>query len=407
MKAEIKGQKAQGKRQRVRTLFFQIRNSFLISLLPFAFLLFCSAALAQSGRKVTPPPDSQQQKPDVRIETREVHLPLRAWDPMGKNVSDLKPEDLLVVEDGEERPVTWLRHEPANIVLVLDLNNEIGTFKNGPSRLYDPEPERFENPYKRPKYEVVPNPVARDLADSFVMKLAPADHLAIIQYADRVQLIQDWTLDRSEAISSLRSKFRAGIRASFHDALILAAEKLRQRENGRRIIVLVSDGLDSNSRKRRQEAFDAVARAQATVFVISWTALLCNQITNMLRWTGAHEQQTSAAYKRGTELMKYVRELGLTETYLKDLAETSGGEILLPEYFDDFLQTPDRIIRDIGAQYTMAYLTERGPLRESRRYIEVFSRRPGLTLRTRQSFDLNDDTARPAAGRTRFIAVRE
>jgi VWFA-related protein len=380
-----------------------------VVLLPFTFLLLCLPVFAQSGRKITPPGQQQpgQQQPDLRIETREVHLPLRAWDPMGRDVSDLKPQDLLVVEDGEERPVTWLRHEPASVILVLDLSNEIGTFKNGPSRMYDPEPERFENPYKRPKYNVLPNPVARDLADNLVTQLAPADHLAIIQYADRVQLVQDWTLDRSEAINSLKAKFRAGIKSSFHDALTLAAEKLRQRESGRRIIVLVSDGLDSNSKRRRQEAFDAVARAQATVFVISWTALLRNQIANMLQWTRAHEQQNSATIKRGSELMKHVRELGLTETYLKDLAESSGGEILLPEQFDAFLQTPERIVRDIGAQYTMAWLTERKPGVDNRRYVEVISRRPGLTLRTRQRYELSDDAAPQPASRTKFIAVRE
>lgn len=371
----------------------------------FAFLLLCAPALAQSGRKITPP-EGQQQKPDVRIETREVHLPLRAWDPMGKDVSDLKPEDLLVIEDGEERQVTWLRHEPANIVLVLDLNNEIGTFKNGPSALYDPEPERFEDPYKRPKPAVLPNPVSRDLADNLIARLAPADQLAIIQYSDRVQLIQDWTLNRTEAINSLRSKLRAGLKASFHDALMLAAEKLRQRENGRRIIVLVSDGTDSNSKRRRQEAFNAVSRAQATVFVISWTALLRNQMTNMLQWTGAHERQSTATYKRGAELAQYMRELNLTESYLKELAESSGGEMLLPEQFDAFLQTPERIVSDLGAQYTLAYVTERRAGFDDRRYVEVVSRRPGLTLRTRQHYELSDDTTPKTDRRARFIAAR-
>ncbi|HZS09873.1 MAG TPA: VWA domain-containing protein [Blastocatellia bacterium] len=404
---KTKGSAATASAQTPRSLCLRGERALRDRILCPALLLclLSISSLAQSGRKVTPPPGVQN-KSDIRIETREVHLPLRAWDPMGKDVGDLKPEELLVVEDGEERAVTWLRHEPASVVLVLDLNNEIGTFKNGPSRWYDPPSEKYENPYKRPKVDVIPNPVARDLADNFVAKLAPADQLAIIQYSDKVQLIQDWTLDRQEAINSLKSKFRIGIKASFHDALVLAAEKLKTRESGRRIIVLVSDGTDSNSKKRRQEAFDAVTRAQATVFVISWTALLRNQITNMLHWTGAHEQQNSATYKRGNELVKHIKELGLTETYLTELAEMSGGEILLPEYFDDFLKTPDRVINDIGAQYTMAYLTERGPGLENRRYVEVYSRRPGLTLRTRRRYEFGDEPQNLPASRRQFLAAK-
>ncbi len=412
MKAANKRQRAKIKRQKGGTLFFQTKEAFLIPLLPFALcllpfalLLLATTSSAQSGRKITPPPDAQD-KSAIRIETREVHLPLRAWDPMGRDVSDLKPEDLLVVEDGEERTVTWLRHEPANVVLVLDLNNEIGTFKNGPSQRYDAPREKYENPYERPKSKVIPNPAARDLADNLITKLATTDQLAIIQYADKVQLVQDWTLNRGDAITALKSKFRAGLRASFHDALMLAAKKLQERETGRRIIVLVSDGTDSNSKKRRQAAFEAVARAQATVFVISWTALLRNQITNMLRWTDAHEAMNSASYKRGHELMNFIGELGLTESYLKELAETSGGEILLPEIFDDFLQTPERIIKDLGAQYTLAYLTERGPDVEGRRYVEVYSRRPGLTLRTRHRFKVNEEPVSQLPARRQFLAVR-
>ncbi len=412
MKAVSNRQQATIKKQKVGTLLSQIRTFFSVPFLPFAFCLLPFALLffpitssAQSGRKITPPPGTQD-KATIRIETREVHLPLRAWDPLGKDISDLKPEELLVVEDGEERSVTWLRHEPANIVLVLDLNNEIGTFKNGPSQRYDTPREKYENPYERPKSEVIPNPVARDLADSFVAKLAPTDQLAIIQYSDKVQLIQDWTLNRNDAINSLKSKFRAGLKASFYDALMLAARKLQERDSGRRIIVLVSDGTDSNSKKRRQEAFDAVARAQATVFVISWTALLRNQITNMLRWTGAHEAMNSVTYKRGRELRNFIGELGLTESSLKELAETSGGEILLPEMFDDFLKTPERVVKDLGAQYTLAYLTERGPDIDGRRSVEVHSRRPGLTLRTRHRFRVEDEPVSQLPARRQFLAVR-
>jgi hypothetical protein len=44
------------------------------------------------------------------------------------------------LEDGEPRPVSYIRHEPANIVLVIDSSNEIGTFKNGESQRKLKEP---------------------------------------------------------------------------------------------------------------------------------------------------------------------------------------------------------------------------------------------------------------------------
>jgi hypothetical protein len=80
-------------------------------------------ARAQSGRKPNPPPSAPN--PIARIETREVMLPLNAYDAEGNNVTDLAPKDLLVVENGEPRAITRLRREPASVVIVLDLSNEM------------------------------------------------------------------------------------------------------------------------------------------------------------------------------------------------------------------------------------------------------------------------------------------
>ena len=91
-------------------------------------------SFAQSGRKPPLKPGQQQPKPGeapiVKIETREVVLPLTAYDAEGNYVDDLQPKEVLVLEEGEARPVTNLKREPANIILILDLSNEIGTFKN-------------------------------------------------------------------------------------------------------------------------------------------------------------------------------------------------------------------------------------------------------------------------------------
>jgi VWFA-related protein len=415
MKAKGKRQKTKGKRSSVVSCRLSVVGKEAVGSKPrgqrlgiafflpaLVFLIFTTSisAVAQSGRKITPPPD-QPDKNAIRIETREVHLPLRAYDPLGKEIIDLKPEELLVLEDGRERQITSLRRQPASIVLVLDLNIGIGTFKNGPSRHDEPPKEIWQAPKK--EYSVLPNPAAREMAQEFVRSLAPADSLAIIQYADKVQLIQDWTLNRRDADDALKSKFRMGLKAAFHDALILAAEKLRSRDTGRRIIVLVSDGVDNNSRKRQKDAFLAVERAGATVFVISWTALLRNQIESAALHRNAdavNQARVSGVpvgngpiidHKRNRELAMHLRELDNNEIILGQLAEESGGEILRPENFDEFYQASAKVMGTIGEQYTLAYLTDRLPLADAWRTVQINSRRPGITLRTRQRYELTDD----------------
>lgn len=353
------------------------------------------AAEAQSGRKITPQPGSE--KSVVRIETREVILPLNAYDADGHNVTDLEPKDIVVVEEGEARVVTSLRRERASIILLLDLANEIGTFKNGERyvvRDEKPLPVDRQAPVWAKKYDIVPRPAAREFADNFVGSLSEGDEIAIIQYADRVQLIQDWTGDRNEALEALRSKYRIGLKSRYYDAVALAVEKLRDR-GGRKVIVMLTDGIDTASKTRRREAVQALERCGAALFIVGWDEVLRQEISGAIGWIGAHERQSSSSMKRIAELRRFLTLLEGASYELRDLAETSGGGWISPPSFEALVAgVPRSLHREIGAQYSLAFLTERGPGLESERRIEVLPARPGLSVRSRRRYYV-EDAARP------------
>ena len=124
--------------------------------------LVCSAQVvwAQSGRKPGQPQPGQQpgEKPILRLETKEVIVPLSAYDAEGNLIGDLEAKDVLVLEDGEARPVSFIRHEPANVVLIIDSSNEIGTFKNGETQR---KPKEQVESWKNQGYQILPRPTAR------------------------------------------------------------------------------------------------------------------------------------------------------------------------------------------------------------------------------------------------------
>lgn len=354
------------------------------------FLSLSITAFAQSGRK----PQGQQgqpqgEKPMVRIETREVAVPIIAYDSDGNYVNDLLPKDVLVVEDGESRQVTNLKRDPANIVLVLDLANEIGTFKNGATERYGkPEAPIWET---GSNYKVVRGPTQWEFANQFVSGLSPTDKIAIIQYAEKPQLIQDWTGDRDQAARAISSKYRVGVKSSYYDALKLAADKLQSRPEGRRIVVLISDGVDSNSKITQSKALQALEKARATVFVVGWAAALRREIELNIGWIANHESNNTNAIKRRAELRQYVSQLEGAATELRLLAENSGGEFLLPPTHNDLIRANKSVNAEIGAQYTLSFLTEKAPSLEDKRSIEVLPARQGLTLRSRNSYQLGAD----------------
>jgi hypothetical protein len=102
-------------------------------------------------------------------------------------------------------------------------------------------------------------------------------------------------------------------------------------------------------------------------------------------------------------LRRFLPQLEGAAVQLTELAEASGGEILLPQSFEEMVASPQRVIKEIGAQYTLAYITERRPSLESMRAVEVYVKRPGATIRTRRSYFI-DDEARKKSGKQLFFA---
>jgi VWFA-related protein len=388
-------------------LFFVITILFSLSLIAFAQSGRKSPAPGQSGQDKQPGQGGRGQqgqqpdeKPVIRLDTREVVVPLSAYDAEGKFVDDLGPRDVLVLEDNEPRMVTSIKREPASIVLVLDLCNEFSTFKNGPSQYYGPPEEEKkpdeETPVWAKKYEIIARPAPREFADNFVSRLSPQDHIAIIQYSDRVQLIQDWTNRRELALGALRSQYRIGLTSHYHDALLLAAEKLRERSTGRRIIVLVSDGVDSASKASLEEALLAVKRAQATVFVIGWARALRDQVSRLLaQYQGGDKpgiQIVGNRRKRIAELSIYLRLLENASIELRNLAQSSGGELWLPPNHQELTSSPKMLVSEIGAQYSMSFLIDsKTSGADETRTIQVIPARRGLSVHARTTYYVSDE----------------
>ncbi len=352
--------------------------------------LFSASSFAQSGRK-NPTTKNPSEKADIRIDTSEVRVPIRAYNSVGKPLTDLAPKDFVVIENGMGRQVTNLKFEPANILLVLDLSNEIGTFKNGESdriNIYsehkDYEKIEDKDLIRQKPRPLIEDPAPREFAYNFVDNLAATDRVAIIQYSDKTQLIQDWTLDHKAAREALSSKFRVGIKSTFHDALALSAKKLEECQTGRRVIVLLSDGFDSASKISRTKAMDALMKTEASIFVVSWTELLRSEVIKAMQWNGTNEAAGSRKFKRHEEFVNFLRKLDGKETELKALAELTGGEFYLPMRFKFFVRQPPEIIRDIGTQYTLSYLTEKDFVDANFRSIQVLGARSGLTVKARQ-----------------------
>jgi VWFA-related protein len=359
-------------------------RGILRRLILMAFLILVGWRNESLAQTTAPPPpqkaDEQEQR--LKIVTNEVRLPLRAVDSMGRRVADLTAKEVLVIEDGIACQVTSLKREPANVMIVLDLSAPLGVFK---SRLEDKETS--EKLFEGGNYTAIPRPIAREFTEIMLRQLAPQNQIAIIQYADRVEMLQDWTSNRDEAIIAMRAGFRAGLKARFYDALALAAARLQNAPTGRRVLVLVTDGVDSASMSAKQSAFEQVMATGASIYVISWTDIIIGEARQSLKKKRfSREVLSPPTFKRAGELKQYIEQAGSAAEDLEALTTESGGEYWRPTVVSEFmLHRPDALIREVDSEYTLTYLSQKDKIDRATSIPEILLARPGLSVFTRQA----------------------
>lgn len=339
----------------------------------------------------TPLPEDQE---PVRVFTEEVRLPVVALDAYGHFDPTLVVDDVLVLEDGVAQQVRSVRHIPANVLLVLDTGGESSGL-GGVSKSTS---------------------LTRDVAVDLVRRLPQGSWIEILQANSTSQVVQPWTRDKEQVLTALKKKLFATKRSRFSDAIVTASQELKDRPEGSRHVVLITDGVDSPGGKvDRSEAMKKLIAARATVHVISYTEFVRQKSENQTTEVAIGARPASTNPITGTDptqppgttrspsfgvsvrfdpamrrLRKaYENDVKKSQQVLTNVAEETGGKFLLPITGDQMLAQAGEVAQAIGSEYVVSYRPKR-PLAEAApgeyRKVEVTSRRVGLSLRARRGY---------------------
>jgi VWFA-related protein len=354
-----------------------------------------SVAGQQKAQPVPQPTPPDEQEVPVRVFTEEVRLPVLAMDQYGHYDPSVTPEDILVLEDGVAQQIRSVRRIPANVVLVLDTGGELSGLGGISKR----------------------TSLTRDVALALLNQLSENTWVTTIQYSNSVDVLQSWTRDRQALTKALKTKLSSGKRARFFDAMVAAAQQLKDRPEGSRHVVFITDGVDSQgSKTERAQAFKTLAASRATVHIISYTEFVRQKPPKKANDNGVKQVPASRdpiasndptlppgttrspayvlhsitfdpAMKR--QRKAYEAELKTSQQTLTGLADETGGRIYLPKTSDEMMAQAKEAAKEIGTEYVVTYrplkplaAAERGEYRR----VEVTSRRVGLTLRSRRGY---------------------
>jgi len=287
----------------------------------------------------------------IRVQVNLVRVVATVKDPAGKLVGSLNKEDFELLDNGVPQQIAVFEREtaqPLSVAMMVDASGSTA---------------------KDLKYET--DSVVRFLKALFSSG-NPRDAVALYSFNYQVTLHNYFTHNHVPLEHSLRM-LQGDAGTSLYDAIYLAAGELESRD-GRKVMIIVTDGGDTTSAKDFHAALNAAQLADTVIYPV----LVVPIANDAGRNTGG-------------------------EHALISMAEGTGGRVFEPTLGDALDQAFSEIIKELRTQYLLAYYPKDVPLTKDRFHrLQVRMRRPGLRVTSRNGYygEAEDDRSRPGTRMT-------
>ena len=362
----------------------------------------------------------------VRVNTTLVSIPVSVMDRDGKYIPNLRKEDFRIWEDGAEQQVAYFAstEKPFTVALLIDTS---GSTKS--------------------KLEEI-----QDAAIAFVDQLRADDRVMIVSFNDKIRVLTPQpTNDRALLRNAIRQT-EAGNGTRLYDAVDQVINQYFNHIEGRKAIVLFTDGVDTSSKHAKYE--DNVRDAEeldALIYPVEYDTATDASVWNPGRRGGGSRGGGSGGggqssgnvvidvigaifgggnsrgnggsngggntgggypggrgggrggrgggvgWPRGGGSGDSREEYERGDQYLHDLARVSGGRLYNAEQ-----QNLDAAFRSVAEelrrQYSLGYYPKKAPQPGERRAIKVRVDRPELAVRARDSYVFQPGATNNAQG---------
>ena len=289
----------------------------LLSMACCLAISLCSAPLyPQQSTNQPQAPEQEQEGFKIGVEVNLVTVPVTVRHPEGGFFKGLKQEAFNIFEDGRHQEILYFAQEgvPTRIAIVLDtsgsVRSEWGTIRHSTMR--------------------------------FTESLQPEDQFSLIAFNELTKLKMDWGMDTSPLSAVLTSIYCKG-GTNLWDALWLVSTEVFQGIQEKKAIIIMSDGLDSNSGVSYGEMIESAVRSEAMVYVVSKTEPVRRMFMKFAKDNPYFSVPQEAFV--GADLA------------LKKLAHETGGRVLYPNSFGQLNDVYAEVAEELRNQYTLGYIS--------------------------------------------------
>ncbi len=180
-------------------------------------------------------------RPDIRVDTTLVQIPVTVTDPMGRYVTGLDKENFKLMENNVEQEIAAFSSEdaPMSVGVVFDTSGSMGN--------------------KLQK--------SRQAVAQFLKTANPEDEFFLVQFNDRPELTVPFT-SATEDVQGRLTWLESKGRTALLDGVYMAMNEMKRARNPRKAILIISDGGDNSSRYTESEVKNSVRESDVQIYAI-------------------------------------------------------------------------------------------------------------------------------------------
>jgi len=271
-----------------------------------------------------------------------VVLSATAVDGKGRPVRDLRRDELRIYEEGRLQRLAHFSEGnelAARVLLLIDASGSMnGELKTTSSRM---------------------------AARQVLAALGAQDEVALAGFDSEYWGVVAFTTDRQKVLGKF-SELKPFGSTALHDALDKAARDLASHGEGRRAVVVITDGVDTSSRRSADEVIARSRALDVPIYTISVLSPVDDPASSLF----VGRERIAAATAGSAVLARY--------------AAWSGGAAFAVSDFKGLKQAAEQITAELKHQYRLGYDPPAGP--KQFRRVEVKSTRKGVVIRTRSGY---------------------
>src|SRR5216684_1799113 len=350
---------------------------------------------AATAGKATTETSPDQPVTTVSVQVKVVNVFATARDKHGKIVNGLAKDDFTLTEDGRPQGIRYFAREtdlPLTLGLLVDTSMS-------QRRVLGQE---------------------RSASQSFLNQMVREDQdKAFVIHFDRdVELLQDLTSSHEKLESALQSlaapQFnrtsggnspggrggsdpnsgrgpgrgsgrRQGGGTTLYDAVYLASDELMQKQQGRKALVVLSDGVDTGSKESLEEAIESAQRANTVVYSILFKDDEAYGNGGGFGRTGISIPGMGGPGVRGGG--RYPEQHADGKKILERISKETGGRLFEVSKKEPVDQIYSQIQEELRNQYSLGYTPDRGTGAESGYHkIQVAAKQRDVVVQAREGY---------------------